>query len=1409
MSKPLHILIVEDSDDDTLLLIRELRRAGYETVHERVETAEAMKAALKQQEWDLVISDYMMPKFSGIAALKALQMSGQDLPFIIVSGNIGEDIAVAAMKAGAHDYIIKGNLARLVPAVERELREAGERRKRSLVEDQLRQSRQRLFETLEKMNEGFFTLDREWRFSYVNAEAARLWQKSRAALLGNSLWDVAPNATGSIFEQQYRRAVREQVPVHFDAVSPLLGIWVEARAYPTEDGLAVYFHDITDRKQSEEQIARLNRLYSVLSKVNEAIVRINDTQNLYEEICRITVEEGLFKMAWIGITDPGSKRVMPAASFGDVGEYLKKINVIAADVPEGKGPTGRAVFEGKYRICSDVAQDPIMRPWRDKALSHGFRTSAAFPLRSGKEVIGGFTVYGDQPRSFTNEEIGLLSSLADDVSYAIDSLTNEQRRKEAEERTRVTNALLKLFTQKFSRKEYLDAACGLIREWSGIRHVGIRIVDPGGSAPFESCKGYNDAFLELEGPLSLGTPCICTRIVEGVPGPSDLYAMTPSGSFFSGNTAKFMDQVAPEDRGHYRGVCMKYGFTSLGVIPIRHRETPVGAIHLADEREGMLPQKTVLFLEQLAYIVGEAVFRFSVEDELRKNFTNLQKTTELLERFFSTTHMLVAYMDRDFNYIRVNRAYAEADNHLPEFYVGRNHFALYPHAENERFFRQVVETGEPFEAYERPLDFSIHPERTTSYWDWNVLPVKETDGRVSGLVFTLIDISARIHAEAELRRALSYNRSLIEASLDPLVTISPDGKITDTNAATEMATGLLREELINTDFSEYFTEPAKARSGYLQAFREGKVMDYALEMRHRDGRAMPVLYNASIYRDEAGNVKGIFAAARDITELREAERRNTVTNNLLKLFTQTYSRKVYLDSAIEIIRSWSRCSSVGVRIADRNGNIPYVACEGFDDDFVQSERALSLSRDRCACIRVIAGQLDDVDASSRTPDGSLYYNDSVAFLSALTEEKRKQFRGACQRSGYRSLAVVPIRYRKKVLGAIHLADLRERMFPPGVVEFLERMALIIGEALYRFNIEDEQMRLVSALESTAEAVVITDPASGKIEYVNSAFEQITGYAKEEALGRTLHILDSGKHDEEFYRKLRETLARDGVWRGQLLNKKKDGTLYYEDCTYSPVRGPSGEIMNYVSLKRDVTEKLRLESIAESVSTMDGIGYIFSGVRHEIGNPINSINMILGLLKAKLPSLSPEAVTDYIDRIIGQIARIEFLLNSLKSYNMYETQEPQDLCVASFMEQFLPLIREDFSRKRTVLDFLPDPRVESVYVDPRALQQVLLNLLTNASDAVNGRENPTVTLSVFKSGGTVRIEVDDNGCGIPEDRMKDLFKPFYTTKAKGTGLGLVIVKKMLAKMNGTIEVESRKDEWTRVIISLPEGKHGQR
>jgi PAS domain S-box-containing protein len=154
---------------------------------------------------------------------------------------------------------------------------------------------------------------------------------------------------------------------------------------------------------------------------------------------------------------------------------------------------------------------------------------------------------------------------------------------------------------------------------------------------------------------------------------------------------------------------------------------------------------------------------------------------------------------------------------------------------------------------------------------YNASVYRDKIGQVMGVFAAARDVTLRKRAEEAARRASAYNRSLLEASLDPLVTIGPDGKVTDVNAAAERATGCARTALIGTDFSDYFTDPAKARAGYQQVFREGLVRDYPLELRHRDGRVMSVLYNASVYRDEGGQVIGVFAAARDITLRKRAE----------------------------------------------------------------------------------------------------------------------------------------------------------------------------------------------------------------------------------------------------------------------------------------------------------------------------------------------------------------------------------------------------------------------------------------------------------------------------------------------------------------------------------------------------------
>ncbi|HEX9840825.1 MAG TPA: response regulator, partial [Anaerolineales bacterium] len=146
MARPLRVLMIEDNEDDALLLVRELQRGGYEVEFERVETAEAMQSALTQTAWDLILSDYTMPLFNAPKALEVLKASGLDLPFIISSGTIGEETAVTALKAGAHDFFVKGKFARLGPAIERELREAETRRQHRRAEEALREKERLLFE---------------------------------------------------------------------------------------------------------------------------------------------------------------------------------------------------------------------------------------------------------------------------------------------------------------------------------------------------------------------------------------------------------------------------------------------------------------------------------------------------------------------------------------------------------------------------------------------------------------------------------------------------------------------------------------------------------------------------------------------------------------------------------------------------------------------------------------------------------------------------------------------------------------------------------------------------------------------------------------------------------------------------------------------------------------------------------------------------------------------------------------------------------------------------------------------------------------------------------------------------------------------------------------------------------------
>jgi len=234
---------------------------------------------------------------------------------------------------------------------------------------------------------------------------------------------------------------------------------------------------------------------------------------------------------------------------------------------------------------------------------------------------------------------------------------------------------------------------------------------------------------------------------------------------------------------------------------------------------------------------------------------------------------------------------------------------------------------------------------------------------------------------------------------------------------------------------------------------------------------------------------------------------------------------------------------------------------------------------------------------------------------------------------------------------------------------------------------------------------------------------------------------------------------------------------------------------------DITERHRLEAIAESVEQMNSLGFIFSAVRHELGNPIHSIKAAVSVLRNGLDRFPKETVVDYLESIEGELGRAENLLRSLRTFSLFEQPEMKAVDLASFFAQLRPLVEPDLRARGIGFDLEVTIGLPLVSADVRALHQILINLVANAAEALEGQPAPRIHVRVASSAGGATVTVEDNGPGVPRHLLPRIFTPFFTTKEHGTGLGLIIVKKMVTGMNGTIWMEPVLPRGTSVSFKL--------
>jgi PAS domain S-box-containing protein len=551
---------------------------------------------------------------------------------------------------------------------------------------------------------------------------------------------------------------------------------------------------------------------------------------------------------------------------------------------------------------------------------------------------------------------------------------------------------------------------------------------------------------------------------------------------------------------------------------------------------------------------------------------------------------------------------------------------------------------------------------------------------------TARDITERKQAEEKLRVASLYARSLIEASLDPLVTINADGKITDVNKATEGVTGLSREELIESDFSNYFTEPEKAKAGYRQVFTDGFVRDYPLAIRHKSGRITDVLYNATLFKNERNEIQGVFAAARDITERKQAQhqlqehaQRTSVLNEVIHVINEASDLPTLFGEALATTIERLGFAAGFIGTEDEAGRMQVRYAHNLPSAFVES-------------IQI------DIDATPSVRD-VFRKGESVVFEELPAD-------ALAARHGLHGAAVsVPVFTEGALVGQFTIYAMRPHSFTPEERNLLRTIATEFGTAL-------------SKLEAQAAA---------------------HHYAEE--------------------------LAQYSAHLEELVEKR--------------------------------TAQLR------DVERLAGIGETAAMIGHDLRNPLQGLQYIVDLQRLRFERMSPaERSRDewqkeqaLFVRISDQIFYMDKIVGDLQDYARPIVPEREEIVVEKLIEDVVQSLPHTDGVR--IAREVPDLQLMA---DPHLMHRVLANLILNAVQAMP--DGGTVTVSASTTDGSVAISVHDTGIGIPTDARDKLFKPLFTGKAKGTGLGLAVVKRIVEAHAGQITVESQVGKGSTFTVNLP-------
>jgi PAS domain S-box-containing protein len=734
----------------------------------------------------------------------------------------------------------------------------------------------------------------------------------------------------------------------------------------------------------------------------------------------------------------------------------------------------------------------------------------------------------------------------------------------------------------------------------------------------------------------------------------------------------------------------------------------------------------------------------------------------------------------------------------------------------------------------------------------------------------------RTMAEEALRGSEARYRVLFERNLAGIVQTSADGRILDCNESFARILGYnSREQALGNSIQQHWFNLEERNKFAEQVKRKGRVRDVELRLRRTDGQAVWVLENASFIRQSDNQGIAFEATLFDITDRMKAQedlalfKRSIDAHYDGAYWTGADNRFIYVNDAACAALGYERKELLGRSILDVN---PKASPEGlkrvweilrsqgffstesihrrkdgseFPVEIVTTYMRFGGREFSCGFARDITTRkhaeeaLRDSEERFRTlvenapvaigigRDGlSIYANQKYLEMFGVESMSELVGRPVAEDWVPECRGMIEGRAKLRALGqpvpsSFEATGLRRdgRSFPAHIevatVNLPDGPASLafITDVSERKSAEEERSRLLTAIEQAAEGVVITD-TDGIIQYVNPAFSAITGYSRNEALGQNPRILKSGEHDSAFYERMWRDLLAGRVWRGEIVNRRKDGTLYTERMSVTPIHNERGVITHFIAMKEDITAKIHLEAQFRAAQKMEAVGRLAAGVAHDFNNILTIINGYSEMLATLLPEES--LGHEYAQEIKGAGNRATGLTRQLLAFTRQQVLAPRLLdlnaLVTNIEKMLRRLIGEDIH-----LSMARAPDLWTIKADPGQIEQVIMNLAVNARDAMPRGGKLTLETSNVEvdeasaarhppmvAGRFTMLAVTDTGCGMSAETQSHIFEPFFTTKevGKGTGLGLATVYGIVKQSGGFIWVYSEVGIGTTFKIYLP-------